>query len=220
MKCDVCNTNMAGQLYHMDAFGNRAHAYHDTCDSCSAFIIGQSHLLGDGRKTCHTCFTNAVSDKSTARQANELTIQLFRGIGINLPQSKISLFVNDKVFAVNEWNSPRFLGKVFTTEGSNKTYSVHVLYGLHKIVFMSVLAHELMHVYQYENNIQLPDIQCEGLCELVCYFVLDASRTKIGKVIMKRMEESKDPVYGDGFRLMYNRLDKVGNWSAFLKGLK
>ncbi len=221
MMCDVCNNSMAGALYQIDAYGNHAHSFHDTCDSCTAFIIGKSHSLSDGRKTCHSCYANSVNDKNTARQAKEQTFQLFSSIGIQFPLDKISLYVNDKVFAVQEWNNPRFLGKLFTvTKGSNNSYTIHVLYGLHKVVFMSVLAHELMHIFQHENEILLSELENEGLCELVCYFILDASKTKIGKVIMNQMENSKDKVYGDGFRLMYNRLEKIGNWNAFLKSLK
>lgn len=220
MNCAVCNSPLSG-LYQIDDFGYKAHNYHDTCDSCTGFIIGPSHLLSDGRKTCHHCYTNSVKDKISARLAKEETLRLFSIIGINFPLHSINIFVNDKLYAAQELNSPLFLGKLFTvTKGLHNSYTIHVLYGLHKVIFISVLAHELMHVWQYENDIELSDIENEGLCELVCYFVLDASRTKIGKVIMKRMEESKDPVYGDGFRLMYNRLEKVGNWNAFLKGLK
>lgn len=221
MNCAVCYSPLTG-IYQIDSFGQKAHSFHDTCSSCKGFIINKSHLLSDGRKICYYCWSNSVNERSSARKAKDLTFDLFSRIGISLPKSKITIFVADKLFAASEWkNSAGFLGKLFTkTTNGNNDYTIYILSGLHQVVFMSVFAHELMHVYQHENDIELSDIENEGLCELVCYFVLDASRTKIGKAIMKRMEESEDPIYGDGFRLMYNRLEKVGNWKAFIKGLK
>jgi hypothetical protein len=223
MNCDVCNYAIDG-LYYTDAYGKKGHQHHEFCDCCTGFIIGKPHHQTDGRKNCTICQSNSVNDRLSGREARSQVYELFKKVGISFPENDITLIVNDKTFAVEKWNSRNFYGRLITNYkqsliGTTTKYTIYILSGLHKVIFNSVLAHELMHVWQHEHTIELSELENEGLCELVCYYILDASQTRIGKVAMKQMEKSKDPIYGDGFRLMKSRFEKVGNWNTFLKGL-
>ncbi|MBF0106687.1 MAG: protein DA1 [Deltaproteobacteria bacterium] len=54
---------------------------------------------------------------------------------------------------------------------TGQRHQIFILYGLPKIEFAGVLAHEFIHVWQNENNFKLSPMHAEGLCNLASYWI-------------------------------------------------
>lgn len=80
---------------------------------------------------------------------------------------------------------------------------VVVLSGLPAPLFQAVAAHELGHVWIAAQNItRLPLQDEEGFCELLSHAWISERGTFGRAGLLARIEESPDPIYGDGFRKM------------------
>ena len=83
----------------------------------------------------------------------------------------------------------------------------------------SHLAHELLHSWISLYGIKLPNNEAEGLCNLGKFLVLKQEKNKDAAYLIHwALEENKDPVYGDGYRLMKKRLEKLG-WKGLMDAL-
>lgn len=81
---------------------------------------------------------------------------------------------------------------------------------LPKIEFAATLAHEILHIWQIENGIQLPPLKCEGLCNIGSYIIYENMSAQKASYYKKNLMESPDPIYGDGFRLIYSIYEQYG----------
>lgn len=104
--------------------------------------------------------------------------------------------------------------------GSRDTYYVEeyreipailVLYGMPRVLFASVLAHELMHAWIKLTKSMPVDLQSkveEGLCQVIARRYLDhymrqrneLDSKKLSEFFVYEIETHNDPIYGDGFR--------------------
>lgn len=76
--------------------------------------------------------------------------------------------------------------------------------------YTSVLAHEMLHLWQYKNGLSLRQDICEGFCNLGSYEILKSIGTQVAKSRMAIMEKPTDPIYGDGFRKVKVVYDRGG----------
>jgi hypothetical protein len=233
MICDICNKPING-YYLYDNWGTKTHPQHNgretaRCYCCHKYVDdtnrGYALKYGDGRVICRACHDNAVNSSETGRKSKTDVFMLFKKAGIALPEDRIKLVINDKKYAEQSLGKGSFHGLMRANWktgflGPHREYIINIISGLHYVVFNGVLAHELMHVYITENCINLSHKEEEGLCELICYYMHEASKTKIGNIQMQTMINNPDPVYGDGFRLMKSKIDKVGSWSKLMAELK
>ena len=93
--------------------------------------------------------------------------------------------------------------------GSN--YTIFVYRELSRVAFAQVLAHEMLHIYQYNRNIHPEKSLCEGFCNLGSYVVLKAIHVKEADAAIENMKKCTDPIYGDGFRHLLT-IYKNGGW--------
>lgn len=89
-------------------------------------------------------------------------------------------------------------------------HHIYILSYLPKIEFAATLAHEVLHIWQIENRIQLPPLKCEGLCNLGSYIIYENMSAQKASYYKKSLMESPDPIYGDGFRLIYSIYEQCG----------
>lgn len=52
---------------------------------------------------------------------------------------------------------------------NRKPYDIHVIQNLSRAGFTGVLAHEVLHLWQYNYDLNTPSLLCEGMCELYSY---------------------------------------------------
>ena len=230
VNCEICNTPIKGE-YLLDAYSRACHEFHggrlsEHCYSCKKLCDPKyMKLYEDGRKICEACHGIAVNSIEKGRSAYTQVLNLYSHAKIPLPKERIRLFINDQLYAKQHLNKNNFHGLMWHTRktsfrGVENKYKVFIINGLHPVVFKGVLAHELMHIYLKENDYQLDIIDEEGLCELMAYFTLKATKTQIGNVNVNFMNSNSDPVYGVGFRKIKAVYDKHPNIHKLLGDIR
>ena len=91
-----------------------------------------------------------------------------------------------------------------------ESFEIYILSHLHKIVFEAVLAHELMHVYLFKNNIKLSSQKREGFGNLGSRLVYEDYNDQFSNIKLDLMK-NKDPDYGKGYIIM-SKILKQNGW--------
>jgi len=228
--CTICLNVLKGE-YSVDAWNNPFHTHHENdgifCNSCSRIISqgithGGFHYI-DGHYLCSLCQISVVEDDSVINAAHISVITQFKEVGIhNIPDA-----IPIKLINLGELNE-RFSGqthgnlKGFTQKTKHHTsqlyYTIFMLFGLPRIEFEAVLAHELLHVWLHEKEVELSLASTEGFCNLGSYLIYKNDNTHFSSNHIKAMATSEDIVYGKGFREMKVLLEKLG-WEKLIINL-
>lgn len=231
MNCLVCNSTITGQ-YYIDYWGNKVCQSHidnhevTFCASCGSFVrIGDS--TGDGRSLCNSCMASVISDAEQIDKLKKYVLRKFMDIGVQFNDKFLSS-VNIEIVSPQKMAEIRKQPINFQNKGLTQTYSQNTLGGkllgfkdkykhhiymlsyLPKIEFAATLAHEILHIWQIENGIQLPPLKCEGLCNIGSYIIYENMSAQKASYYKKSLMESPDPIYGDGFRLIYSIYEQCG----------
>ena len=234
-KCSLC-LEIITEEYLVDAWGNPFHKSHESqgtyCSSCSRIIsegVTQGgYRLDDGRYLCSLCESNIIISPSQIDTSKRKVLILLEEIGIKEIEENVSIsLVNRFVLQnlANEIASSNLKG--FTTflnikspyENSSPEYKIYILDRLPAIEFEAVLAHEYLHVWLYQNNIELPLSQIEGFCNLASAYIYEQNGSKFSQIHLNSMNTDTDPNYGDGYRKMKHDLEKYG-WKVLLQTLQ
>lgn len=104
---------------------------------------------------------------------------------------------------------------------SGKKHIIWLLENIQHIFLLSVVAHEMGHVWCRNHHLKLQKIEEEGFCELLGYHILSTQYSKIGNHYKKEMIENPHPIYGAGLRLMKEKFENFnGSWTKFLGFIK
>lgn len=229
--CDVCRQKLSGQIVQ-DAWGHVSHAAHDQplyfCGSCQRMMSRHTSRGGffyeDGRPICGYCRQSAVTEGVAVNKTKRAVLEILEKTGfVDIPKN-IEIVLANSHALTNKTNHAGTRGVTLT----NTQYSHHkrvgmvhqigILYGLPYIEFAGILAHELLHVWQNQNDVKLPAMYTEGFCNLGSYAIYaasDESHQMLAKHLIRQLMENKDPIYGNGFRLMYKKLEGMG-WPALI----
>lgn len=102
-----------------------------------------------------------------------------------------------------------------------KFHKIWLLENRTYIHLMAVVAHEMGHTWCRDQRINLSQIEEEGLCEFIAYYVLSTQLSKLGNAWKELMLINPDPVYGDGLRLMIKKFEICKrSWPKFLAFIK
>lgn len=175
------------------------------CDVCN-LPMGENHArLPDGRRICPHCHQTAIYDPAQARDlfervARVITDQLGLGLNVGTEFTLVDHQHLQRLAAEAPANSTDDPGKViglFIRKGRQRV--MYILYGLPRILFIQVVAHEWGHAWHRENCPLLNDLlNCEGFAEWVAYKALQA----LGAVKQAALMEQRDGLYGEGLRKM------------------
>lgn len=216
-RCYLCNRPING-VYYTDWAKNCICAVHrDTvkyCVSCGQFCNLDAKDIGLGMKVCTHCQKYNVT----------------KPIGIDIAHFVKSIYRNTPIGDVSRWHfkaidavgmykmcgdkNVRGLAQSVGTD-----YTVYVYMELSRVAFAQVLAHEVLHIYQYRNRISPPKAKCEGFCNLGSYIVLCHINNSEAKAAIEALKNNPDPIYGDGFRHMLS-VYEVGGWNAAIREIK
>jgi hypothetical protein len=83
----------------------------------------------------------------------------------------------------------------------------------------AVLAHEIFHIYSSYNDLKLSKLEEEGSAELLAYYVYHKLGEQSSKVNKNKFIKNKDPVYGDGFRIVYKKAKMLGGIRNYFQTL-
>jgi len=238
LTCDLCNRPVFGE-YLTDYWGNNYCIKHEnnynSCTYCGRFISDRVTHGGvtyrDGRHVCGICMPYTVNDENKAWGLTEEVISLMTSLGIEFDFSSLELHLVDKDELRQKSKNKMAdqnglcLYEEISQNGTKirRDFDIYILEGMPKPHFISTAAHELMHVWIYNNAPRGSDpILVEGSCNLASYLVLQNYKSDMSEYIISLIEKNPDPIYGDGFRkvkALYKH-EGISGWLEYLKNNK
>lgn len=236
LRCALCNQIIRGE-YIQDFWGNAYHKYHQgeapCCDSCSRFIspdiTGGGVRYDDGRYICAICHKTSVTDIDVIMGLiDEIAGHLAdMGMDIDYKGLEVHLIGQDQMKDLAGQASNGLRGftdyshdwRIFKRTG-NRKLNVYFLYGMPRMELISTIAHELTHIYQFNNGRFHNDRTfAEGSCNYAAYVVLSRYPGKNAEFFRNAMMNETDPVYGEGFRRV-KRFAEAEGTGAWLERLR
>ncbi|MGG3469072.1 hypothetical protein ABES02_16520 [Neobacillus pocheonensis] len=187
------------------------------CVFCgNVFSSTQVHQLDDGRKRCFTCNETAIDRVSQVEPLYNQVRQFFNEVYlVPLPADiELSLLSTAEIHSMSglpfipEAGHPRLTGKAsMDVYGKLKLI---VENGSPKIYTLSTLAHELTHIWQYEN-LDVEKLTVEEL-EGFASWVEVHMMTQMGEIpyanMLKQQLLNRQDEYGTGYRLIVEKLSR------------
>lgn len=128
------------------------------CDFCGIELAGGEYdILKDGRERCNHCSATALRTGEEFKEVFKMVLrnmEIFYGIKIN---AAIKVRMTDagtiaKHFGEDFVPTPGFDGRVLGYARKDSTgYSLYIENGSPKLAAMATIAHELTHIWQYQN---------------------------------------------------------------------
>ncbi len=223
--CHLCGRPLQGRAWvHAANDGSKDQAIvvcrrcHETaprCDVCN-LPLGENHVrLPDDRRICPRCHQTAIYDPAQARElfervARVITDQLGLGLNVGTEFTLVDHQHLQRLAAEAPANPVDDAGKMpagkvpvnqviglFARKGRQRV--MYLIYGLPRILFIQVVAHEWGHAWHRENCPLLDDpLLCEGFAEWVAHKALQT----LGAAKQAALMEQRDGLYGDGLRKM------------------
>jgi hypothetical protein len=178
-RCAACGALLTSGYYYLrdreDRYCPACIAHRQRCDACSAPVGDQHWTLHDGRVLCARCHSTAIYDPAVAGRLFGETVGAIVGqLGLTLRVGVDFRLVDAPALAkvraaADDGHDPdeKTLG-LYQRQG--RLRAIYVLYGLPKLMFRTVVAHEYAHAWQGETCPLLDDHRLrEGFAEWVAY---------------------------------------------------
>ena len=238
MKCHFCHKEINGK-YFIDQWEHNVCASHmdkkevTMCTSCGAFTANSP--LHDGRCLCNNCKSSVISTHSEISASLTYVKNLLVSVGFdfgtcnvdNIPIEIVSARrmteIQNTSISTNNKGVTRTETQMRGTSKSDMkvvghTHNIYMLSDQPRLEFLGTLAHELLHVWQNEHDIKLSPMRCEGLCNMGAYLVYSTDKSPIADFYIKNLKESRDAIYGDGFRYIFARYEDHG-WRGIIQSV-
>lgn len=211
-KCSNCNKIILGRYYKDWSDQKLCMSCYDhvnLCVSCGRFCVPVNSANNYPDPLCHDCISNRITPERVPALIGSIK-QLYSHIGLPIvTRCNLKLVDMNRIFSLSHNHTTRGV-----SESSGKDYNIYIYNCLSRVVFAEVAAHELLHIYQYENNINPPAEICEGFCNLGSYIVLNninsPENTENVNARINNLLTESDPIYGDGFRYMLSIYENYG----------
>lgn len=177
--CAACGTPLTSGYFflhdHNERFCAQCIAARPRCDACAAPVGHHHWQLHDGRVLCRRCHATAIYDPQVAHQLYEETVgAIIAQLGLTLRVGVEFRLVDAPMLAqiragAADGHAPdeKTLG-LYQRQG--RLRAIYMLYGLPKLLFRTVVAHEYAHAWQGETCPLLEDDGLrEGFAEWVAY---------------------------------------------------
>lgn len=178
-RCAACGAPLTSGYFYLrgreERFCPSCIASRPRCDTCSAPVGDQHWTLHDGRVLCMRCHATAIYDPVLARDLYEETVgaivsQLGLTLRVGVEFRLVDAPALARVRAGAEDGHPadeKTLG-LYQRQGHMRV--IYMLYGLPRLLFRTVVAHEYAHAWQGEKCPLLDDDGLrEGFAEWVAY---------------------------------------------------
>ena len=236
--CSICRQPLT-RKYFVDFWGNKfcnTHKNYTQCASCSRIVCENLTDGGmqypDGVTICNLCGLHGVSTQERAtRLMNDMRESLASvGLKLNSTQTPVQLCGRDELHEASRHNfhdNRPILGMARWTISSRRGQviarnfkDILIQINLPEAHFRTIAIHELTHAwFFYHQYRDMPLEVEEGVCVLMEYIWLKSQKTKDAEYRIKMIEESTDPIYGDGFRAALSSL-KLMPLKVLLKFIK
>jgi len=230
-RCDLCQQPLEGK-YLVDLWGHKAHLQHAgqqtrQCHVCARILSeNTSHggvQYGDGRLVCGICRITEITEPQQIERAKTEVIAQLEAVGfaylpkyiaVNLADQRT---LNQRLGAAPHANSHGYTKTLEKRENGQLAYrehSIFILYGLPRLLFYGVLAHEMLHVWLNQRGLhQRSQAEVEGFCNLGTALIYQNEGSPLAQVLLQRLAEDPSPVYGVGYRSMQQKCQHMG-WEA------
>ncbi|PJE77738.1 hypothetical protein CI610_03334 [invertebrate metagenome] len=225
-KCSVCLKGLSDR-YLVDFWGNAfcdSHKNYKTCNSCSRIICKNLTDGGmqypDGIAICNICNLYSVSTLEQAKPIYNEMKQSLASIGLHLNNASVPLLLCDRA-SLHQHSRHDFhkerpilgLAQWVTTSSGGVVVNRHfkqilIQKDLPEEHFRTIAIHELMHAwFFYHQYFDLPLYIEEGFCVLMEYIWLKHQKNQASQYRLLIIEQSRDPIYGDGFQQVKKALE-------------
>ena len=215
--CCICGNSICGK-YYIDWIGHTVCASHidlvARCASCGQFCNSKAKEIGLGMKVCVHCQKYRIE-----KEESHVIVEYIKNIYRNSPIGEVTHWHLKMVNALRLFEMTQDKNTRGLAQARGHDYTIFVYRELSRVAFAQVLAHEMLHVYQYVHHLSPPKAICEGFCNLGSYVVLNAINNKEAKAAIENLMNNSDPVYGDGFRQMLE-LFRHGGWEEAITKIR
>lgn len=215
MNCLYCGKRIIGRYYY-DWAGHTVCEKHFanivTCASCGQYCDAHAKDIGMGMKVCTHCQKYRIEQADSDKVINFIkSLYAQTEIG-QITNWHLKMVSAEKMYQLTHDKGTRGLAQAVGSD-----YTIFIYRELSRVAFAQVLAHEMLHIYQYNRNIHPAKSLCEGFCNLGSYVVLKAIHVKEADAAIENMKKCTDPIYGDGFRHLLAIYQKGGWHDAILE---
>jgi hypothetical protein len=216
-RCTYCQKPLSGS-YLIDGWGNIYCPEHQrqypSCSFCGRLISPRQQTPGwnnyDSQR-CPVCRSTAIDSIEQAQPFYQACKEWMSRQGFRFNQLPLRLDLRDVagLMALSPARSlPHMKGitRITTMQIGNgvvqsKVEGVTVLQGMPRTLFSGVVVHELGHVWLTVHQVTgLPHWAEEGFCELLASRYYKYLDTPEAQYYAKNIQDSQDPIYGEGFR--------------------
>ena len=231
IECSICEHSIKEKEYLVDIWGNPFHIKHKDegkfCESCSRIISHKitkgGYQLNDGRHICSLCDVSIIK-KSMITESLISVIKTLKDNGVqNINENEIDVKIIDKnnmkkLYGANASNHLKGMTKIFLD--NNKIFKIYILDNIPKIQFEAILAHELMHVWLYKNNINLEHEKMEAFCNLGSYLIYKKNGTRFSDIHLISLDSNKDQIEQTKIYKILKALMKNRSFNYILKNIR
>lgn len=220
MRCDLCRKPISGMFYANPLFGDVACApcgVDSSCRWCGRYRTTRDHF---GYQSCDNCRLGALNTEADLALLREVTMPLITEHFGRVSYGRLPI-----IFGPTDMDGRAPLGQAWY--GTHDSH-IRLVQGLPFGYAVGILAHEYGHMLvnlepdtlamrpragSHNNVIE------EGFCEVMCALGLLSQSSDDARWISFLMPANPDPVYGDGFRLMWPQAQELGSVAALLETL-
>lgn len=219
--CSVCGVK-CGSKYAMTSKGEPLCPQHLMSPRCHMCQSVKSLITGPTIPVCAVCNKSAVVDNAGAVRVAQPVLAWFTA---ELGENRLSE-VPLEVGSINTNALPPFnLGHAALTQSGNHGWAEIALSShQHESMLASTIAHEYGHVllsfspydFTFHGDFNREPHIDEGSCEVIRALWLEHSNTPDARYLRNLMDSNTTPVYGDGFRMMWQEYQKIGSLKGFI----
>jgi hypothetical protein len=179
LRCAACGALLIESYYFIqgrpERYCSRCMHERPRCDACSAPVGGQHWTLHDGRRLCERCNATAVYSPDEALRLYRQTVgSIIAQLGLELRVGVEFRLVDAptiaRVRASGDSPHPPEEKTLGLYQRNGPVRAIYMLYGLPRLLFRTVVAHEYAHAWQGESCPLLADDALrEGFAEWVAY---------------------------------------------------
>lgn len=186
------------------------------CDYCrTEKLLSEVEVMEDGLHRCRNCSKGAVDDLHSARELEKKAKRLFKQhLGIDFGEmhydfrfvtaTELHRYYKKEFHVTNKYDERVAVGLASEREID----MIHVEKFYNRPYTLSIIIHELMHIYQYQklNFLKMKNTEknlIEGMTTYTEWFLLEKSEDEKDRILAGQLWEeyiNADSEYGEGFR--------------------
>jgi hypothetical protein len=176
----------------------------DRCLGCGTIAEqyrSPAERLRDGRVRCGHCAGEAVDAPSDLKSIVPQVRDFYTRIGVSLPNRAKVVLVEPHEITGHAGAGALGMTRMSTNRSSTTVTNVQITWGLPRLLFGRVLAHEIGHGFLAGcKSARRSERETEGICELISSWWLKTCDGPYSRNLERNLAENPSPEYGGGYR--------------------